>query len=186
MVIALQWSKAKSTLESFLCEKLKGRIRLYATVDRKFHDGPARVWITFDKKEIVSASDVTYAVKHEKLYQEMKKERNLKGIPYSPDWSVMFDSKERQELEEASDNAEEILINQTIFSSYHFYAPFMEYSSLSIEEALNSENIIIRAYSMLDRRLGKRRLKELNINEETHPLIVDFYKIRCDVEGLNI
>lgn len=52
-----------------------------------------------------------------------------------------------------------------------------------IEEALNSENIIIRVYSMLDRRLGKRRLKGFNFNEETHPLIVDFYKIRCAVEG---
>jgi len=58
-VIVLQWSKTKSTLESFLCEKLKGRIELYATVYRKFHDGPSRVWITFDQREILSASDVT-------------------------------------------------------------------------------------------------------------------------------
>ncbi len=180
MVIVLQWSKTKSILESFLCNKLKGRIKIYATVLRKFHDGPSRVWITFDKKEILSASDVTYRLKYEKLYQQMIKEANLKGIPYNSDW----DSKERQELTKVSDNAEEIMINQNIFESYHLYAPFMEYSSLSIEEALNSENIIIRAFSMLDRRLGKRRLKEINITEDTHPLIVDFYKIRCNVEEI--
>jgi len=60
IVIAMQWSMTKSTLESFLCDKLKGRIKIYATVYRKVHDCPSRVWITFDKKEIISASDVRY------------------------------------------------------------------------------------------------------------------------------
>jgi hypothetical protein len=183
-VIELQWSKTKSTLESFLCDKLKGRVNLYAAVYRKFHDGPSRVWITFDKKEILSASDVTYAVKHEKLYQQMKEEKNLKAIPYNSNWEVLFNSEERQELTKASEDAEEFLINQNIFESYHLYAPLMDYGSLSIDEAMNSENIIIKAYSMFDRRLGKRRLGKLIFTTETHPLIVDFYKIRCDVEGI--
>lgn len=183
-MIVLQWSKTKATLESFLCDKLKGRVKIYATVYRKFHDGPSRVWVTFDKKEIVSGSDVSYNVKHEELYQQMKNERHLKGISYSLDWDEMFHSKERQELVKASDDVEEIMINQNIFNSYHLYRAFMKYSSLPIEEALNSENVIIRAYAILDRRLGKRRLKQLNFNEETHPLIEKFYKIRCSVEGL--
>lgn len=183
----MQWSKTKSTLESFLCDKLQGRIKVYSTVYRKFHDCPSRVWITFDNKEIISASDVTYQTKHEELYQKIKEEEGLKGIPFNANWHVMFNSPERKELIIASHNAEEMMINQSIFSSYHFYAPFMEYGSLSIDEALHSENIIIRAYAMLDRRLGKRRLKKLNFTiEDTHSLILDFYKIRCDVEGISI
>ncbi|MFJ8236066.1 nonribosomal peptide synthetase [Ureibacillus sp. NPDC094379] len=180
----MQWSKTKSTLESFLCDQLQGRIKIYATVYRKFHDSPARVWMTFDKKEILSASDVTYTVKHEELYQQIKKEQNLKGIPYHSDWEVMFQSKERQALIQVSDDAEDMLNNQNIFNSFHLYESFMGFGSLSIEEALNSENVIIRAYSMLDRRVGKRRLKELKFDENTHPLLMDFYKIRCEVEGL--
>ncbi|SES18871.1 hypothetical protein SAMN04487944_12285 [Gracilibacillus ureilyticus] len=181
----MQWSKTKSILESFLCEKLKGRIKIYATVYRKFHDGPSKVWITFDNKEILSASDVTYAVKHEKMYQQMKQDRKLKSIPYNKDWDVMFNSEERKEQVKASDDTEEIMINQNIFASYHLYAPFMEYGLLSIEEAINSENIIIKAYSMMDRRLGKRRLEKLIFDKDTHPLIVDFYNIRCESEGMN-
>jgi hypothetical protein len=184
VVKALQWSKTKSILERFLSDKLKGRIQIYATVYRKFHDGPSRVWITFDKKEILSASDVTYQIVHEKLYRQIKEQGNLKGNPYSPEPGVMYNSPERKELMKASYNAEEILINQNIFESYHFYAPFMIYGSLSIEEALKSENVIIRAFSMFDRRLGKRKLKELIFNEDTHPLIVKFYYIRCNVEGI--
>ena len=185
-LIIMQWSKTKSTLESFLCDKLQGRIKIYATVYRKFHDCPSRVWITFDKKEIISASDATYQTKHEQLYRQIKKEGGLKDIPFNENWHVMFNSPERQELIKASHKAE-AMINQNTFNSYHFYAPFMEYGSLSIEEALHSENIIIRAYAMLDRRLGKRRLSKFKLTiEDTHPLILHFYKIRCDVEGISI
>lgn len=180
----MQWSKTKSTLESFLCDKLQERIKLYATVYRKFHDSPSRVWITFDNKEIMSASDVTYQIKHEELYRKIKKEENLKGIPFSENWHEMFHSPERQELIKASDKVDEMMVKQNTFNSYQFYSAFMEYSSLSIHEALHSENIIIRAYAMFDRRLGKRRLKQFEFTvENTHPLILDFYKIRCDVEG---
>lgn len=180
----MQWSKLKNKVESFLCDKLKGRIELHAAVYRKYHDGPRRVWFTFEKKEILSAADVTYAVKHEKLYQQIKEEKKLKGIPYNRDWKVMFNSQERQELVKASDDVEEILIKESIFSSYHLYESFKMYSSLSIDEAVKSENSIIRAFSMFDRRLGKRRLKELTFPQNTHPLIINCYKIRCDVEGL--
>ena len=186
-LVVMQWSKTKSTLESFLCDKLQGRIKIYATVYRKFHDSPSRVWITFDNKEIISASDVTYQTKHEKLYQKIKEKEGLKGIPFNDDWDVMFNSPERQALVRASNYVEEMLLTQNVFNATHFYAPFMEYGSLSIDEALQSEHIIIRAYTMLDRRLGKRRLINFNFNlHDTHPLIIDFYKIRCDVEGISV
>lgn len=99
----------------------------------------------------------------------------------------MFNSPERQALVKASDKSEEMMINQNIFCSYHFYAPFMEYSSLSIDEALSSENIMIQAFAMFDRRLGKRRLKNLGFtSDNTHPLILGFFKIRCDVEEISV
>jgi len=142
--------------------------------------------VRFDNKEIISASDVTYQTKHEKMYRKIKDEEGLKGIPFNDDWDVMFNSPERQELVRASDRAEEMLLTQNVFNAYHLYAPFMEYSSLSIDEALQSEHIIIRAYAMLDRRLGKRRLIKFNFNlQDTHPLILAFFKIRCDVEGIS-
>lgn len=181
----MKWSKTKSIIESFLCDKLKGRIKIYATVYRKFHDRPSRVWITFDHKEILSASAVSYAVKHAKLYQEIKEKENLKVIPYSEDWNVMFNSPERHELIKASEVAEEILLNEGVVDSYHLYASFMEYCSLSIDEALHSDNVIIKAYAMLDRRLGKRRLQNPDFTAgDTHPLIMRFYRIRCSVEGI--
>lgn len=37
---------------------------------------------------------------------------------------------------------------------------------------------------MLDRRLGKRRLTNLVFSQDTHPLVIKFYNIRCDFEGI--
>lgn len=181
----MQWSKTKSTLEGFLCDKLKARIQIHATVYRKFHDHPARVWITLDKKEIVNAADTTYFIKYEELYEQIKNERHLASIPYHLNWEKMLCSKERQQLVNASNHAEEIMVSQNLFNSYHLYEPLLRYHTLSIDKALASENIIIRAYAMLDRRLGKRRLTHMHFNEETHPLIITFYNIRCGVEGLD-
>ncbi|MED3960993.1 SF0329 family protein [Niallia taxi] len=182
-VNALQWSKLKTNFEGFLSDKLKGSIEIHATVYRKFHDSPSRIWITLDKQEILSASDVTFAVKHEKLYQQIIKEEELNEIPYNTDLKAMLNSQERKELIKASDIAEKVMINQNIFGSYHLYDALMNYSSLSIVEALNSDNMIIRAFSMLDRRLGKRRLGKLTFSKDTHPLVVKFYNIRCEVES---
>lgn len=172
-------------LESFLCAKLKGRVHIHATSYRKFHDGPGRVWITLDKEEIASAADVTYSLQYEKLYKQLKAERKLKPIPYHPEFKVMENSAERHAMLEASDDAEEMMIAQNVFSSYHAYSGLMPYGSLSIDEAMHADHVWTRAYAMFDRRLGKRRLGQLVIGEETHPMVAKFYDIRCRAEGLH-
>jgi hypothetical protein len=58
-----------------------------------------------------------------------------------------------------------------------------EYQSLSADEILTSENPIIRAIGMLDRRIGIRRLKKIDIKSE-HPLVAATYIFRCKAEGL--
>ncbi|KGX92309.1 non-ribosomal peptide synthetase module [Pontibacillus halophilus JSM 076056 = DSM 19796] len=178
----MQWSKTKSTLESFLCEKLKGRIELHATVYRKFHDRPARVWITFDKEEILSASDVTFQVHREKLYRQMIESRKVSSAAEAQPG----DSLNRQEYNKAFEQSEEVMVNESIFESYHLYEPFMRYPSLSIEDAMNSENVIIVGLAMFDRRLGKRRLRMMETNDRSHPFVEHCYKIRCRIEGMNM
>ncbi|MFS0864337.1 nonribosomal peptide synthetase [Fredinandcohnia sp. 179-A 10B2 NHS] len=182
----MQWSKTKKQLESFLCNKLQGRIHVHAAVYRKFHDSPGRVWITFDKEEIVSAADVTYMINHGKVYQELKQGRKLEPIPTDTDLLGMMKSTEREDLWKASDDSDDELNRQGLFSTYQLYQSFLGYTSLSIEEALTSENPVIQAFAMFDRRLGKRKLKTLNITKNMHPLIDEFYQIRCMVEGLEI
>lgn len=179
----MQFSKIKKRYESFLCEKLQGRVKLYANVYRTAHDGPASVWLTLDKREILNADDLSFIVRRNNLYEQIKGDRTLKSIPYNRDFNVMFKSPERQALVAAHDLAEATLIAQGKFESCYLYETIMQYMQISIEEALLLENPLIHALVMFDYRLGKRRLQALDMTE-VHPTIQQFYKIRCEAEGI--
>ncbi len=178
----MQFSKLKKTLESFLCDSLRGRLEIYATVYRHSHDDKTRVWLTLDNEQIFSAADLTFQVVHNRLYEEIKKEQQLKPIPYSANWEEMFNSPERVALVKAFDNIENQLMEQGIMGSWHLYHAFIDYPNLSIDEALSSEDPVTRAFALFDRRVGKRRL--LKMATFHHPLEQQFYSIRCKSEGI--
>ena len=178
----MKFSKLKKTIEGFLCTSLKGRIELHAAVYRQAHDSPSRVWLSFDKEQIFSAADLSHIQKHNSRQQELKKQYELKPIPYSENWEIMFNSPERKALIAASDQAEEELIQTGIWGSWHLYNALLNYPNLSIEQALTSEDPLIRAYALFDRRVGKRRL--LAMENFPHSIEDKFFYIRCEAEGL--
>jgi len=50
---------------------------------------------------------------------------------------------------------------------------------------LVSDNLIVRIFAVLDRRLGKRRLISMrNFMEDQPPVFQEFYAIRVHHEGL--
>ena len=63
-------------------------------------------------------------------------------------------------------------------------ADLKRYLRLSIEDALTSDRPLVRALAVIDRRVGKRRLRSLEIGPEEHPLIREFYQLRCEAEGI--
>jgi hypothetical protein len=86
---------------------------------------------------------------------------------------------------EAWDEATKRLHDAGIFSSHDLPRSMFTYLNLNIDDALTSENPIIRAFAMLDRRFGKRRLCDFDSTNE-HPLVGQFYRFRCHVEGLRV
>lgn len=58
-----------------------------------------------------------------------------------------------------------------------------QYLTMSIDDVLRSENVLIQALGMLDRRVGKRRLRALTTTD-SHPLVRAFHRFRCEAEGL--
>lgn len=55
----------------------------------------------------------------------------------------------------------------------------------SIDEALTHECALVRALAILDRRVGKRRLRSLKMSE-ANPIVRRFFEIRCIAEGMDI
>jgi hypothetical protein len=71
-----------------------------------------------------------------------------------------------------------------VVSQGFFERSIEAYPSLSLDDALQSSNFIHRALAMVDRRLGKRRLKTLPFRTDEHPLVLKLYEYRCASEGI--
>ena len=72
-----------------------------------------------------------------------------------------------------------------IFDQRCFYNAFAEFDQQSIEMSLKSENLIVRIFAVLDRRVGKRRLALMKETIADEPdTFREFYAIRMKAEGL--
>lgn len=159
------WSGMRKKLErEYLAESLRGHIQYYATSYRKSHDHEGRAAIRYDGKEII------------------------KGC-YWNNWmkAGLFPRDEKYERRMAMENAymDDVALKLGVFDQCCFYRAFEEFEHQSIEESLVSDNLIIRIFAILDRRIGKRRLllMQETINDEPE-MFQEFFAIRAKAEGL--
>ncbi len=159
------WSGMRKKLErEYLAESLRGHIQYYATSYRKSHDHEGRAAIRYDGKEII------------------------KGC-YWNNWmkARLFPRDEKYERRMAMENAymDDVALKLGVFDQRCFYRAFEEFEHQSIEESLVSNNLIIRIFAILDRRIGKRRLllMQETINDEPE-IFQEFFAIRAKAEGL--
>jgi len=73
--------------------------------------------------------------------------------------------------------------SQLICPSKILLALFEVFNNLSIKDALNNENKIIRAIALLDKRCGKRTFKKLNYSQEENFLLRKIYILRKTLEN---
>ncbi len=159
------WSGMRKKLErEYLAESLRGHIQYYATSYRKSHDHEGRAAIRYDGKQII------------------------KGC-YWNNWmkAGLFPRDEKYERRMAMENAymDDVALKLGVFDQRCFYRAFEEFEHQSIEESLVSNNLIIRIFAILDRRIGKRRLllMQETINDEPE-IFQEFFAIRAKAEGL--
>ena len=70
------------------------------------------------------------------------------------------------------------------YDDYQALADLKAYLLLSVDDALHSGSPLIRALAVIDRRVGKRRLRSLEIGPEEHSLVYELYRLRCEAEGI--
>jgi hypothetical protein len=151
----MQWSKLRIRVEELLADSVKGRVGLHSTRYRHVHDGDGRDWITLDGQELVN-------------------------MPHWYRWTVRHGVNCEAAV---GTNSEKLPDYDSLFRFGGLGRAMFEYLTLSIDDILISQNVLIRAIGMLDRRVGKRRLKGL-VDENAHPLIGFFHRFRCDAEGV--
>nr|WP_099203446.1 hypothetical protein [Miniphocaeibacter massiliensis] len=76
------------------------------------------------------------------------------------------------------ENTEEALEDGR-FMHYDFYISYYEYINNSIYDNINSDNALIRLFTIFDRRIGKKKFKELkNILVGETKWLEEFYNFR--------
>jgi len=190
----MAWSKVKQQLESFICPVLVGRVEYRATSYRYIKDKAGQCYITVDKKEVFNMSDVTTTIRWYQTEQEIKNDPNIR-IPLTKEdiETVRKDTSGKVPEERlaviATDRkisvyAKEILTAQAVLSKSDFYCAANTFLSNSIDECLLSNDILLNVFALVDRRVGKKRL--LNIEDTVklkHPIVQYFYELRRSTQG---
>lgn len=148
----------------YLAPTLRGHIRYFATSYSKCPDQEGRASILLDGKEIISGG----------YYRQWSQASNFPQ-------DEKYDERMRREFPFIDDDA----LRLGVFDQRCFYAAFREFDSQSIEKSLGSENLLVRIFALLDRRVGKRRLLAMKENIDNEPeAFRTFYYIRTEAEGL--
>jgi hypothetical protein len=158
----MQWSKLKARVEAFFAPSVAGRVELRTTHYRHVHDGEGRGWITIDGSEVYNFCTLTYWVELNALSADLRSAN--RGTDFR-------NPEERQAYFDAGREAERILVERGILSQGWFESSLAEYLTLSIADALDSDDLVHRALAVLDGRLGKRRLQSFALRTDESPLV---------------
>jgi hypothetical protein len=170
-----QWSKLKKTIEGFFAPSVSGRVTLHSTWYRSTGRFAGRAWISIDGEEVGDFSDARWSLKHWELstaIREINKSTNYR------------DAETRSGYIAAGEAAADTLHRSGVLSRNDFYEALLQYPNLSIEEAVASGLPLFRAFAVLDRRLGKRRLESFEFLVEEHAIVKRLLEFRCQCESL--
>lgn len=188
----MAWSKTKQQLESFLSPALVGRVEYSATSYRYLPDKAGQCYITVDKKNIFSMSDATTQIRWYNTEQEIKNDPDIE-IPISSEEidRVRTDTKgtvpeERLKIiarkRKISEHAKELLLAQSALSKSDFNTAANKFLANSIEESLESSDILLNVLALIDRRVGKKRLLSMAEKMKSkHPIVQYFYELRLRI-----
>lgn len=185
----MSWSKLKQQLESFLCPALYGRVEYRATSYRYLPDKPGLCYIAVDKKNVLNMSDTTTLIRWYQTELEIKNDSDIQ-IPISNEEmeAIRKDTKgivpeDRLKViargRKISVYAKELMSAQSSLSKSNFVVVANKFLSISIEESLESNDILLNILALVDRRVGKKRM--LNMTEKMklkHPIVQYFYELR--------
>lgn len=141
------WAGLNKWLSDCLCEELKDRITYFLTRYHKVHDSYGRAAILLDGKELVCFSWIE-EYRREQAVSEKYAEDSSKG------YLALYD-----ELKPAWD------VNCT-YCEWDFLKAVLDFRNLSIQDALHSEDYIIKILAILDKRVGRRTLQKIAQAEE--------------------
>ena len=146
-------------MEDKFADSVSGRVSLYATRYTSGSYFMVRGWITIDKIEIANFSTPDNYAKFE--------------------WNTPELNERIPDEERTPGKA----VEKGEFSRWDFMNACRDYINMNIDEAITSTNPIISSFAMLDKRLGKRRLRQID-GTDLHPLVLRLLNLRLECENI--
>lgn len=162
MPILGSWSGMRKYLEEeMLCEALRGRVRYHLTTYPNMDKaGHFEVFVDGESRKMFS---MDYAASQ--MYSASDKSVGM--------WQNFWTQRENAQAHQQ-------------FDDMQFAEALAEYRSVKIQDAICSENAIVRMFAVLDRRLGKRMLCALKERISEQPEWLQFfYTLRLTSEKIN-
>lgn len=170
-----RWSKLKKRIIDLICDELKDRIGIYATVYRGTHDQRGKVWIELDKKIIFEANTLEWEIEYFGLSNEIRQ------INQCTDYT---NEKQADGYYQAYNEAEFILAKEHKMDEFQFYKTLNIYLETPYAESMESNDDLIRILCLIDKRLGKRRLSNMVIKQDDCDAVKILYSERCKSMGM--
>lgn len=156
------WAGLNKQLSEKLCNSLKNRITYFLTRYHDVHNSYGRAAILLDGKELVNFAWI------EMYHQEM-------------DISAAHEENKRTSYEDILVELKPKWDVSCTYNEMDFLAAALRFWNMSIQEALESEDYLIKIFAILDKRIGQRVLQRISVEGEyrMYPKWVQqFYDLR--------
>lgn len=158
----MRWTKLKSEIENGFCDSLRKRITINSARYGACTCGHA--WITLDKEIIANFCTMAFWNTNPKYDEE--KRSWIKGELRNPD-NKKFDK---------------LLVDYGELSRQDVYKACWEFiHDLSINDAMESDDVLIQTLAIIDKRVRKNRFKKID-KEKLHRLSRKFYDLRYELD----
>lgn len=169
----MQWSKLKQQVKNRLSPKLADRVDLNSAGYRWHHEADGRIWLTVDGEEVVNFCTHTHWNEAKEIADDFV-EHNSETR-----------SEEARSWDGALDEARALVDRKGRLTRPQAREDLESYLNLTVEEALESDSPLHVGLGVLDRRLGKRRLRDLELPAWVPPFVSELLEIRMRSEGLD-
>lgn len=156
------WAGLNKQLSGMLCDAYKDRITYFLTRYHDVHNAYGRAAVRLDGKELAAFSWI------EMYHQEADVARAFKEDETASYEGLYSDMKPKWDM-------------GCTYYEMDFLSAALQFRSMAIEDALHSDNHIIRIFAILDRRVGTRTLRQIAADEAYKalpPWVRQFYELR--------
>ena len=156
----MKWSKLRNELKDRLADNLKDQLDYHLTTYKNSSGYLGRAWITWDGKEIINFSNQDTWNEYQSYSNKLAETHYISHEAIKP-----------------TERTEGKIMEKGEFSKYDFADNAFRFLNLNIKEAVKSDNPILKALAVVEKRIGRRTLNELN-KSETHPIIKKLIELR--------